>query len=926
MSMPPPNQVQTAQPTSQKAANNATPIRKSNSTSKPHSRRRAQQPLAAPQIPLSMPSASAPVFSTSDLTQLSFGTPIASPAKDANVQTPQIQLPTPLMDDTQNSMLYLLSNAPDSTHTNANPASMNDQQVKHEPEAGTTSEAKSGDKVAIRTDSEISSCSTISAQTVPGGPCLDEVLRSFKQQAANGIGGQVSGASEMPSNKQTKSPGQRAPQAGQQHAKYGAPYSRNVLGRETAMSNNPINKNRTFSQPPTTPKNFHTAQLQQQTRRVNMPAKMSLNGSQILNQANVPFVNSGSTKFQCQLPTHMSQYQQFQQQQHHSHPHLQRQQSLQQQGLTKQELYVQYCLMTGYQDAYYEDFWSDYFGLPVFNAHGSPQGIEADAAFPAQTATVLATFKEELSSNQLQGNIPTEFGLLTSLTWLSLWGNQLTGTIPTELGRLTRLQYVNHSDRTWPSYESHVAVGVLHWMIFSLFNQTSSALYNNQLTGTVPTELGRLASLTWLSLNGNQLSGTIPTELGQLTGLTNLELNVNRLTGTIPTELGRLTSLQFLRLNANNLSGKFPCELGNLKSLTVVNFAGNALESTNFNSQQLSQSCASTLSAPALTASSTTTVAASSTTTVAASSTTAVAASSTTTVAASNPGDTTVTSFNPGVTSLNSVTTFTSFIPSVDNKSTTDQQQTSAPIIGEVAGAAVFLCVIVAICVWFRRKSVKKESPLRASAMDEGQATFGTSVEIIEASAPTTAVAAALGDFLVAGKLAAPPEKVGLFDRLEELSHDRKLDRTFEASDKGRVPDSKVGIVSEYSGGASDKGQHTVWISPTELSSKRFPINQSSVSPPVAFALSNETNLSSSHHIAPPINPKDWSKDEFGQWMLERSKDQWTSAVDAGEAIVSWLKIDTVGQILLFEEAIAELQRQSAQQSALAQENPPSYE
>ncbi|KAJ3243621.1 hypothetical protein HDU77_010331 [Chytriomyces hyalinus] len=425
------------------------------------------------------------------------------------------------------------------------------------------------------------------------------------------------------------------------------------------------------------------------------------------------------------------------------------------------------------------------------------------------------------------------------------------------------------------------------------------------------------------------------------------------------------------RLNANNLSGKFPCELGNLKSLTVANFAGNPLESTNFNAQQLAQSCASSLSAPALTASSTTTVAASSTTTTtaasptttvaasstttfAASSTLTVAASSTTSVAAPNPGDTTVTSFNPSVTSLNSVTTFTSFIPSVDGKSPTDPQQSSAPIIGGVAGAAVFLCLIVAIGVWFRRKSVKKESPLRASALDEGQATFGTAVEIFEASASASsppppaplyasdkkaAVAAALGDFLVAGKLAAPPEKVGLFDRLEELSHDRKLDCTFEASDKGPVPDSKVGIVSEYSGGASDKGQHTIWIAPTELSSKRFSINQSSVSPSVAIALSNETNSSSSHHIALPMNPKDWSKDEVGQWMLERFEDAELSSLALSQRIngrallmlerpdiVSWLKIDTVGQILLFEEAIAELRRQSAQQSALAQENPPSYE
>ena len=41
----------------------------------------------------------------------------------------------------------------------------------------------------------------------------------------------------------------------------------------------------------------------------------------------------------------------------------------------------------------------------------------------------------------------------------------------------------------------------------------------NNLTGTIPSELGNLSSLTLLSLSGNNLTGTIPPELGSLSNL-----------------------------------------------------------------------------------------------------------------------------------------------------------------------------------------------------------------------------------------------------------------------------------------------------------------------------------------------------------------------------------------------------------------------
>ena len=53
-------------------------------------------------------------------------------------------------------------------------------------------------------------------------------------------------------------------------------------------------------------------------------------------------------------------------------------------------------------------------------------------------------------------------------------------------------------------------------------------LNGNQLTGSIPTELGTMALMAYLQLYDNQLTGPIPTELGLLSQLVDLELGMYR--------------------------------------------------------------------------------------------------------------------------------------------------------------------------------------------------------------------------------------------------------------------------------------------------------------------------------------------------------------------------------------------------------------
>ena len=155
------------------------------------------------------------------------------------------------------------------------------------------------------------------------------------------------------------------------------------------------------------------------------------------------------------------------------------------------------------------------------------------------------------------------------VTRLWLEGNNLSGSIPPELGNLSKLEIL--------SLNTQELRGPIPAALGSLSNLTRLYLGDNELSGAIPPELGNLFKLETLYLNRNQLSGPIPPALGRLSNLMRLYLGNNYLSGTIPPELGNLSNLTELWLYRNALSGTIPPELGNLSNLKGLYLDWNQL-------------------------------------------------------------------------------------------------------------------------------------------------------------------------------------------------------------------------------------------------------------------------------------------------------------------------------------------------------------
>ncbi|KAL6329856.1 hypothetical protein AAG906_037956 [Vitis piasezkii] len=136
--------------------------------------------------------------------------------------------------------------------------------------------------------------------------------------------------------------------------------------------------------------------------------------------------------------------------------------------------------------------------------------------------------------------------MLPLLFKLLIGNNNLSGSIPLELGNLSELEILD--------------------------------LASNNLRGPIPKQLGNFWKLSYLNLSKNRFVDSIPDEIGKLHHLESLDLSQNMLIGEIPPLLGELQYLETLNLSHNELSGTIPHTFDDLISLTVADISYNQLE------------------------------------------------------------------------------------------------------------------------------------------------------------------------------------------------------------------------------------------------------------------------------------------------------------------------------------------------------------
>uniref|UniRef100_A0A8R7Q958 Leucine-rich repeat-containing N-terminal plant-type domain-containing protein n=1 Tax=Triticum urartu TaxID=4572 RepID=A0A8R7Q958_TRIUA len=175
----------------------------------------------------------------------------------------------------------------------------------------------------------------------------------------------------------------------------------------------------------------------------------------------------------------------------------------------------------------------------------------------------------DISRNNLVGPLPLDFGA-SGLQTLVLFDNCISGNIPSSLFKLQSLSLLDISGNNLTGsvpdcLDNESTINTTSLSIRNL------SLRNNHLSGEFPSFLQSCNLLIFLDLSNNHFFGTLPTWIGQkLTSLAFLRLRSNMFYGHIPVELMKISNLQYLDLAYNNITGIIPTPIVNFKGMILM--------------------------------------------------------------------------------------------------------------------------------------------------------------------------------------------------------------------------------------------------------------------------------------------------------------------------------------------------------------------